>query len=277
MADDTFQKYYKTIESSNLFDKEWYTKTYLNGSDDDPIRHYIATGWKKNYNPSPDFDTKWYLDKNVDVKKDGINPFVHYINYGKKEGRLPKSPDSPSGQANVDDDYRTIESSNLFDKKWYLEKYLNNSNEDPIKHYLTEGWKQNYNPSPDFDTKWYLERYSDVKKDGINPFVHYIKFGMKEKRLAKPSFDSNNKSAYQVILESGLFDSEWFAKYYSLEGTNVNLIKYYIDYCEVYGLNPSQDFDSMWYLDKYDDVKKNGINPFVHYILYGKKQGRQPK
>ena len=277
MAEDFFQKYYNTIDSSNLFDKDWYSKTYLKNNGDDPIRHYIATGWKENCNPSPYFDTKWYLDNNPDVKKDGINPFVHYINYGKKEGRLPNPENRKPKMSTFDEYYQTIEESNLFEKKWYLEKYLNNGDEDPIKHYITKGWKENCNPSPDFDTKWYLEKYDDVKKDGINPFVHYIKYGMKQNRLSKPSSDGNNKTAFQIISESGLFDAEWFAKYYSLEGSNVNLIKYYIDYCEVYGLNPSPDFDSMWYLEKYVDVKKNGINPFVHYILYGKKQGREAK
>jgi GT2 family glycosyltransferase len=34
------------------------------------------------------FNTKFYLDNNEDVKKAGINPLLHYLLYGKREGRL---------------------------------------------------------------------------------------------------------------------------------------------------------------------------------------------
>ncbi len=38
------------------------------------------------------FNSVWYLEENPDVAKSGMNPFDHYISYGKKEGRLP-APD----------------------------------------------------------------------------------------------------------------------------------------------------------------------------------------
>lgn len=111
----------------------------------------------------------------------------------------------------------------------------------------------------------------------MNPFVHYIEYGRKEGRLPNPSFDISKIDDYTAILYSGLFDEEWFSEYYSLKGTNIDLIKYYMGNYLIYGLNPSPDFDSMWYLEKYEDVKRNGINPLVHYAKYGKKEGRKPK
>ena len=177
----------------------------------------------------------------------------------------------------INREYKIIESSSFFDKKWYADEYLKNSNEDPIRHYIVSGWRNNLNPSPAFNTKWYLGRYPDVKKNGINPLVHYILYGEKEGRQPSPSFDDETTDPYLVILRSGRFDDEWFAKYYSLEGAGVNLIRYYIDYYLVYGLNPTPNFDSIRYLEKYEDVKKAGMNPFAHYILYGEKEGREPK
>ncbi len=176
-----------------------------------------------------------------------------------------------------DKNYKIIKSSRLFNEKWYKNTYLKNTSEDPIKHYLEKGCKNNFNPSSEFNTKWYLDTNKDVKEIGMNPFVHYIVYGRKEGRLPNKSFDLKTKDSYALILYSGLFDEEWFSKYYSLENTNIDPIKYYLDYCLVYGLNPSPDFDSMWYLEEYEDVKKVGMNPFAHYILYGKKEGRLPK
>ena len=173
--------------------------------------------------------------------------------------------------------YKIIKSSNLFNEKWYTKEYLKNKTEDPIKHYIEKGVITNFNPSPEFNTKWYLEQNNDVKKAGMNPFFHFIVYGRKEGRLPNKSFNIMKKNSYDTILYSGLFDNEWFSKYYSLENADVDLIKYYLDYYLVYGLNPSRDFDSIWYLEQNNDVKKAGMNPFVHYIKYGKKEGRLPK
>ena len=177
----------------------------------------------------------------------------------------------------VEKNFKIIKESMLFDEKWYVSQYLkSNENINPIRHYITEGVKRNLNPSSFFNTKWYLENNDDVKKSGMNPFVHYILHGRKEGRLPNSSFNLENEDDYSVILYSGLFDIQWFNEFYSLKDTGVNVIKYYVDYYLCFGLNPSPNFDSLWYLENNDDVKKSGMNPFVHYILHGRKEGRLP-
>ena len=177
----------------------------------------------------------------------------------------------------VNEDYEIIKLSDFFDEQWYSQKYLNGKPDNPIKHYINIGCKNNCNPSPHFDTSWYLKEHPDVQESGMNPLVHYIQFGRKEGRSPSPSFNIKNVDDYTAILYSGLFDEEWFSNFYSLDKSSVNLVKYYFDDYLNYGLNPSPDFDSMWYLEKYDDVKKSGMNPFAHYIKHGKKEGRKPK
>ena len=177
----------------------------------------------------------------------------------------------------VKGDYEIIKLSHLFDEKWYSEQYLTDEPTDPIKHYIDIGCKENYNPSPLFDTAWYLKENPDVKRSGINPLVHYIKSGRKEGRLPNSAFNIKKLDEYTSILHSGLFDDEWFSKYYSIDRSDVDLVKYYVNDYLNYGLNPSPDFDTMWYLEEYPDIKESGINPFVHYIKNGKKEGRKPK
>ena len=84
---------YEIIIKSNMFDENYYRKTYNIDKNIDPIYHFLVFGLDKNYNPSNEFNTKEYLEENSDVKNADINPFVHYIKYGKKEGRLPKIKD----------------------------------------------------------------------------------------------------------------------------------------------------------------------------------------
>lgn len=173
---------------------------------------------------------------------------------------------------NYDSDYNVIKNSGLFDEKWYLKKYSLDSEIDLIKHFLDHSYEY-LNPTPYFDMRWYLQNNIDVKKSNMNPFVHYINYGMSERRFpCFFSFDKKYFDDYFIIINSGLFDWVWFQNFYLLD-EDVNPILYYLKYCVKYGLNPSPNFDTLWYLKQYPDVEKEGYNPFVHYIKYGKKAG----
>ncbi len=83
------KKDYRIIKKSNLFDEEYYLRTYpdVRQADIDPLKHFVNYGWKEGRNPSKEFDTSFYLSNYSDVKEAKINPLVHYIKWGKKEGR----------------------------------------------------------------------------------------------------------------------------------------------------------------------------------------------
>lgn len=82
-------KGYKAIKTNKLFNVGFYLKNYedvqLSGMD--PIIHYIYYGFKEGRKPNSSFDGFSYLEKNIDVKKSNMNPLIHYALYGIKEGR----------------------------------------------------------------------------------------------------------------------------------------------------------------------------------------------
>lgn len=84
----------------------------------------------------------------------------------------------------VENDTELLRNSEFFDDVWYLNKYGNfpNTIQDPVKHYLTIGWKLGNDPSPIFSTNGYLSLNNDVKKANVCPLVHYLKCGKKERR-----------------------------------------------------------------------------------------------
>ena len=84
---------YKFIIESKSFDDNYYRLNYNIHNDYDSIVHYLRIGFIKGYNPSPNFDTKFYLKTYPDVKKAKINPFVHYLKYNTK--RNPKTKTIP--------------------------------------------------------------------------------------------------------------------------------------------------------------------------------------
>ena len=85
------------LAQSPLFDAAWYLSQYpdVAGSGLDPVLHYVQFGWLEGRNPGPSFSTKLYLKANKDVAAQGINPLVHYIEHGQIEGR--KAPAAEKG------------------------------------------------------------------------------------------------------------------------------------------------------------------------------------
>lgn len=77
------------LRKSGMLNEEWYLKTYPDVAilEMDPVEHYLWIGARLKRNPSPAFDTAAYLALNGDVERAGTNPLVHYVQWGKSEGR----------------------------------------------------------------------------------------------------------------------------------------------------------------------------------------------
>ncbi|WP_081087271.1 rhamnan synthesis F family protein [Burkholderia pseudomultivorans] len=126
-----------------------------------------------------EFDVDYYLSSYPDVKESGLDPFLHYMDHGYKEGRNPNSE---------------------FDSTYYKNTHLGRgSKQNPLIHYVRQGKKKDLATKPasseelcrlEFDEKFYLSMYPDVKESGISPFLHYMNFGFKENRNPNPNFDS---------------------------------------------------------------------------------------
>jgi glycosyltransferase involved in cell wall biosynthesis len=84
---------YGSLKDSKWFDKDYYLKKYpkIKKSGMNPLLHYLCFGYKEGKLPSIQFDGNYYLNVHKDVKKLGFNPLVHYTLYGKNEGRIFKS------------------------------------------------------------------------------------------------------------------------------------------------------------------------------------------
>jgi len=145
----------------------------------DPLAHYIEYGWKEGRDPSPDFSTRLYLKENPDVHAENVNPLWHYVRYGKAQEHIP------APLVEEQDDRSVIESE--FDAEHYQFSFHETSTpDDPLDHFLKQGWKDGKDPNSWFSTQYYLEHNPDVKAAGINPFVYYLRTGRRETRDALP-------------------------------------------------------------------------------------------
>ena len=55
--------------------------------------------------------------------------------------------------------------------------------DDSVYHFLNIGYVKGYNPGPDFIIQEYFECNPDVKRHGMNPLLHYERYGRKENRI----------------------------------------------------------------------------------------------
>jgi len=81
----------------------------------------------------------------------------------------------------------------------------------------------------------------------------------------------------RLIASSGLFARDWYlARYPDVARAGVNPVRHYLRRGAIEGRDPNPHFDSDWYLLRNPDVAKAGVNPLVHYLRRGAIEGRDP-
>lgn len=78
-----------------------------------------------------------------------------------------------------DKQIKLIKSTKQVHRNWYLETYPDVAalGMEPAVHYLRYGAAMGRNPGKSFNTKFYLSEYPDAAASGLNPLVHYALFG----------------------------------------------------------------------------------------------------
>ena len=120
------------------------------------------------------------------------------------------------------------------------------------------------------DRTWYLQTYPDVATARQDPVEHYLRHGWQERRDPRPDFSTSGYLKANTGVEGNPFvhylryggitvPSEWqLAADYKLASLDHGV-------------------DRTWYLQKYGDVARAGIDPVEHYLRYGWHEGRDPR
>ncbi|HSF93890.1 MAG TPA: hypothetical protein VLA52_02610 [Thermohalobaculum sp.] len=179
------------------FDADFYRRQCGENVPDhtDLLQHYLDIGWKQGRDPAPWFSTSAYLAGNPDVELAGINPLAHFVQYGRREGRvagiarMPEAPATPEHcgpESAADEAARIAETiAPHFDAGFYLavNPDVAEAGQDPVLHYVNQGWREGRDPTRGFSTSYYLDSSPDVRAEGLNPFWHFIVAGREENRL----------------------------------------------------------------------------------------------
>jgi hypothetical protein len=138
-----------------------------------------------------------------------------------------------------------------------------------------------------FDSADYLFRYPDVGVERLSPIFHYLAHGMSEGRDGGVNLSSVRHTEPSVvadpdpnldwipkILASGLFDARWYAARYGVAGSEGQLFNHFLETSRHDALRqPGPLFSCAFYSLEHPDTRE--INPLVHYVLYGMREGRR--
>lgn len=84
----------------------------------------------------------------------------------------PSEEPAPTSRQRTPKDY--------FNPSYYLSCYpdVKRAGVDPYTHYMTCGWRENRNPSPEFDTNFYkISHLTSEQQAAINPLLHFAEEG----------------------------------------------------------------------------------------------------
>ncbi len=233
----------KIIKTSGLFDENWYLQQNRDvaGAGVDPAIHYLRWGSREGRKPNPLFDGSWYLSQNQDVAASGTDALIHYITSGSCEDRTPHP---------------------LFFPGWYRRQYgdVTAAGLEPLAHYLASGSAEGRLPNPLFDPAWYRLQNADVAASGWEALAHYYEKGSAEGR--RPI---------------ALIDPAWIRQQSpDVAAAGLEVLAHYLHFGWKEQRRPSPLFDPIWYLAQYPDVAAAGIEPLGHYLHCGSTENRMP-
>ncbi len=300
----------KLVNPHILFDAKYYSqqlktpvkKTTL-------LEHFLNEGWKQGISPSPYFDFNYYYENGQDVKAAGVNPFVHYLIHGESEGRKPSKdfnpgnfnrPPKPNNWSATAYNGRNklafhiaLEESDL---DFISQAQFKGSQEQKVKkHSAIEGFESIFNEL--FSADYYLSTNPDIRSAGLDPFEHYLDNGSKEGRCPHPLFDpAYYREEYMEKDDSSeplihylkqdndqlhnphpLFNATYYTKQLDSPVNNQSLLEHFLETGWKKDISPTEYFDFDFYYEQNPEIKKAGfINPLLHYIVTGEKEGRAP-
>jgi glycosyltransferase involved in cell wall biosynthesis len=254
------------------------------------LKHYLEEGWRQGFDPSPVFSGTLYLATHGDARAAGCSPFEYHASVGRfVHADVSPSQRDVTGADVLSADRLTSELRALFDEDFYRRQLTVSVPGDALTHYLNYGWRQGLNPSGAFDTAYYLKTNPDVAEGAVNPLLHFVKHGRAEgRRTACPpaediapeppsSATAPPPTADPVPADDpagAFFDPAHYAAQLDELPAGISLYRHFNEIGWKRRLDPSTAFSTGYYLDTNPEVAEAGINPFLHWVNYGRHERR---
>ncbi|HEY0647258.1 MAG TPA: hypothetical protein VGD44_05165 [Phenylobacterium sp.] len=229
-----------------------------------PLVHYLIAGGREGRAPHALFHPAWYAREHAAaLAATSMTPLEHYVRTGARNAPHPlfdvghylsRAPALEAGDDPLSHYLREgwamgLSPHPVFDPQWYVRQAPAAAHGPPLSHYLTSGWREGLSPHPLFDVRWYLEQYPDVAAAGVEPLTHFLSDGGR----------------------AGLNPGPWFDTPHYVEARGASLAvdaNPLVDYLQggawaVADARPG--FPTAAYLAKWPELARGGVTPLEHW------------
>jgi hypothetical protein len=295
----TYSSVYNGFDYSAVYNSSYYLnnnpdlKTAYSNNASAALAHFVIYGMKEGRQASDSFNVTSYRDRYQDLRKAfGTNLpayYLHYINYGKAEGRIA------TGNVTISyiTDYNGIDYSAVYDFSTYISKNsdvnaaFSNDDAGAIEHFVTYGMDEGRQASDSFNVVSYKNLYPDLRMAFGNNlkayYMHYITLGKNEGRTATGDvfngISAQNGIDYSAVYNYGTYIANYTdMKTYFGNNDDVDALVHFITSGMNEGRQASASFNVQVYKSNYADLRAafgNNLKAYyMHYIMYGKNEGR---
>lgn len=145
----------------------------------------------------------------------------------------------------------------LFDPDYYKQQWQDYSaeaiNGDPLQHYLQQGAAAHINPHPLFDTTYYLQQCQEFTESQLSPLAHYRRHGGRQR-----------------INPSCIFHSQYYLAHCP-NAINIAIpLEHYLLNWAILKIDPHPLFDTKYFLTQINYVPQQA--PLLEYLQVARKQ-----
>jgi hypothetical protein len=172
-----------------------------------------------------------------------------------------------------------IVASGLFDEQFYVTTYpeIAESGLTPFEHYLVRGRSEDRRPFAMFDPVAYVEANPAVVTSGLEPFLHYVLIGQAAGARLSNDFAKRvglSTSILSAVAVSAVFDERYYSMTYpDVLEAGLDPFEHYITFGRFEKRKPSAIFDPIAYAEANPAIATSGLEPFLHYVLVGQAAG----
>lgn len=185
------KKIYDLLLKSKLFDGNHYLEKCpdVKEAKMDPLEHYVVAGDMENREPNRFFRPAWYRIQ-VGPTIGRTNTLAHFILVGDRLGMQPIQG---------------------FDAL-YVRNQVDRKDVTALNSFLeAKSFKINLNPNEFFDYKFYVDSHDDLKALTLDPYLHFLDYGIPEGRIPSANFNwayvrekfnisGDNKTVYNTVM-----------------------------------------------------------------------------
>ena len=167
-----------------------------------------------------------------------------------------------------------LSNSGIFDAQSYIARAGQEARPDPVGHYLEVGWRQGLEPNDSFPGS-ILGPYFACLREVEPPAITWLL--LRSAGWPVPGNLQEMELSAAAIRNTGLFDESFYASQLGTYDAELDPATHYITVGERMGLAPSPEFDSSYYAARNPDMRLGGARYLLHYVQYGRAEGRLPK